>query len=365
MISFRGSLVRDLVARNHRVVVSTPLPLERSAHDVQSAVTALGAECVFAPLDRTGTNLLRELAARRHYRALFERIKPDGVFAANPKPVFHAIPAAKHAGVPRRVAMITGLGFAFTGNSFKARLLRGVATRLYRNAMHAATTTIFQNPDDRAYFEQSQLITRDSDMRMTGGSGVDLMEFPPVAAPTGAPVFLMVARLLADKGVREFAHAARIVRAQRPECQFRLVGWIDGNPAAIARSELDAWIAAGDIVYAGRLDDVRAELAAASVFVLPSYREGTPKSTLEALATGRPIITTDAPGCRETVMRDDDECNGILVPARDGDALAHACLSLALDTERRVRMGKNARALAERRFDVHLVNATIMDALGA
>lgn len=365
VISFRGSLVRDLVARGHRVVVSTPTPLERSAMDVERAIKDLGGECVFAPLDRTGTNPVRELLTRRHYRTLFERIKPDGVFAANPKPVFHAIPAAKHAGVSRRVAMITGLGYAFTGSSFKARLLRIIASRLYRNATRAATTTIFQNPDDRAYFEQAQLITRDSDVRMTGGSGVDLIEFSPVAAPTSAPVFLMIARLLGDKGVREFAHAARVVRAQRADCQFRLVGWIDGNPAAIAQAELDRWIAAGDIVYAGRLDDVRAELASCSVFVLPSYREGTPKSTLEALATGRPVITTDAPGCRETVMSDDDECNGILVPARDGDALAHACLSLALDEERRVRMGHHSRALAERRFDVRLVNATIMDALGA
>ena len=141
VISFRGSLVRDLVARGHRVVVSTPTPLERSALDVERAIKDLGGECVFAPLDRTGTNPVRELLTRRHYRALFERVKPDGVFAANPKPVFHAIPAAKHAGVSRRVAMITGLGYAFTGSSFKARLLRIIASRLYHNATRAATTT--------------------------------------------------------------------------------------------------------------------------------------------------------------------------------------------------------------------------------
>ena len=380
VVAFRGALVRELVARGHRVIVSTPTPIERAAQDVEAEVRALGAECVLSPLDRAGVNPLRERATRAHFRALFNNIKPDGVFAANPKAVFHAIPAARAAGVARRVAMITGLGYAFTANTLRARILRVLATKLYRGAMRDATTVLFQNQADRREFERRGLIsaavtdaevgvagrsnnqpTHGPAIKMVAGSGVDLLHFPQVPPPP-VPVFLMVARLLGDKGVREFVAAARIVREKRSDCRFRLVGWIDANPSAIAVAELDAWVREGVIEYAGRLDDVRDELARCSVFVLPSYREGTPKSTLEALATGRAIVTTDAPGCRETVERG---INGTLVAPRDANALAEACLKFATDARLREKMGAASRALAESRFDVRAVNATIAEALGA
>jgi len=171
----------------------------------------------------------------------------------------------------------------------------------------------------------------------------------------------MVARLLADKGVREFAEAARIVRVRRPDARFRLVGWIDANPTAVTRGEIDGWVREGILEFAGRVDDPRHELATASVFVLPSYREGTPKSTLEALATGRAIVTTDTPGCRATV---DHGINGLLVPPRDAPALAEACLALATDPARVAAMGVASRRKAAD-FDVRLVNAAIIDALDA
>ncbi|MEY3025810.1 MAG: hypothetical protein RLZZ238_707 [Planctomycetota bacterium] len=360
VLAFRGALIRDLVARGHRVTVSTPTPVERDPAVVAAEIEALGASCEFSPIDRTGVNPLRERAARAYFRALFGRLRPDGVFAANPKPVFHAIPAARAAGVPHRVAMVTGLGYAFISQSLRARVLRAVAARLYRRAMRDTTTVFFQNADDRREFEARGLLPEGTAVRMSAGSGVDLARFPQVSAPGGPPVFLMVARLLGDKGVREFVEAARIVRAEMPACRFRIAGWIDANPAAIARHELDAWLREGVVEYAGRLDDIRPELAACSVFVLPSYREGTPKSTLEALATGRPVVTTDAPGCRETVVDGD---NGLLVPPRDARALAAACLALARDPALRARMGDASRALAAK-FDAHAVNAAILDALG-
>jgi len=361
VVSFRGSLARALVERGHRVIVSTPVPVERDAGEIEAEVRALGAQCVFSPLDRTGINPLRERETRRHFRALFASVRPDGVFASNPKPVFHAIPAAAETGVPRRVAMITGLGHAFIAQTLRARLLRLAAVRLYRRAMRDATGVLFQNGADRLEFERLGLLPASLAVGMTGGSGVDLARFAKVPVPP-EPVFLMVARLLGDKGVREFAEAARLVRERRSDCRFRLAGWIDANPAAIRREELDGWIREGVLEYAGRLDDVRAELAACSVFVLPSYREGTPKSTLEALATGRAVITTDAPGCRETVERG---VNGVLVPPRDARALAEACLRFAPDAALRERMGAASRALAERRFDARAVNATIIEALVA
>ncbi len=361
VVAFRGALVRDLVGRGHEVIVSTPFPIERDSDTVRREVEALGATCVFSPLRRSSLNPLSEWRTRWHYRALFKRLRPDGVLATNPKPVFHAMRAARAAGVPKRVALITGLGYAFIGESMRARLLRLIAVRLYRRAMRDSTTVLFQNKSDRYEFEERKLLVRGLAVAQVGGSGVDLAHFPQVAVPKDH-IFLMVARLLGDKGVREYAAAARAVREHRSDCRFRLVGWIDENPSAIRQEELDAWVQEGTIEYAGRLDDVREELAQCSVFVLPSYREGTPKSTLEALATGRAIITTDAPGCRETVERG---VNGTLVPARDADALAAACMKFADDQHLREKMGAASRELAERRFDVHLVNATIAEALGA
>lgn len=362
VIGFRGALAKALAERGHRVVVSIPRPTEVAAERVVADLAGIGVECSFSPLDRTGTNPLREYAARRHFHELFSRLRPHGVFAANPKPVFHALPTAAAVAVPRRVAMITGLGHAFIAHGVRAWLLRVAATKLYRSAMRCATTVFFQNPDDRDEFLTRRLLPTSSDVRICRGSGVDLARFETVEPPRSGPVFLMVSRLLGEKGVREFVEAARIVRRADPRCRFRIAGWIDSNPSAITREELDAWIVRGDVEYAGRLDDVRGELAAANVFVLPSYREGTPKSVLEAMAVGRPVITTDVPGCRETVV---EGVNGLIVPARDARALAAACLELAANQSRRTEMGRASRALAEAKFDVRQVNASIIEALDA
>jgi glycosyltransferase involved in cell wall biosynthesis len=357
LLSFRGPLIRDLVQRGHQVVVSTPAPEWADTTALRAAVESLGAELVYSPLARTSLNPFRERRAIAHWRELIQDRRPDAVLASNPKPVFHLPRLARDANVPRRVSMITGLGYAFIDESMKARLLRRVACRLYRSALLASTAILFQNDDDREEFRQRGLLPEGVPVETIGGSGVDLHAFPERPVPTAPPCFLMVSRLLGDKGVREFAAAARIVRATRKDCRFRLVGWIDGNPAAIRREELDSWVRDGDLEWAGRLDDVRSELAGATAFVLPSYREGTPRSTLEALATGRAVITTDVPGCRATVV---DGENGLLIAPRDANALARACLWLAEHPERLVSMGRASRALAERRFDVKRVNETVI-----
>lgn len=363
VLAFRGPLLADLAAAGHETVVSVPAPDPSLRRDIERGLGELGARWIESPLDRTGTNPLRERAARRHFDALFARERFDAVLAYNPKPIFHAVPAAKAAGVRSVGAMVTGLGFAFSAASPKARLLGAIARHLYRRSLRVADVVFFQNPDDEEEFRRSKLLPRGGPpprIVRLAGSGVDTRRFARVAVPTGAPVFLMVARLLKDKGVREYAEAARRVRALIPEARFRLVGWIDSNPAAIDRAELDAWIAEGSIEFVGRLPDVREELARASVFVLPSYREGTPKSVLEAMATGRAIVTTDAPGCRETVRRGE---NGFLVPPRDAAALADACLALARDPARVADFGRRSRELAESVFDSRLVNRAVMEAL--
>lgn len=360
VLAFRGPLIRDLVAAGHRVLVSTPEPECADVESVRAGIRALGAEVVFSPLRRTSMNPFAELRARRHWRELIAEQKPDAIFASNPKPVFHALTIAAKAGVPRRVAMITGLGYAFIGRGLRAGLVRAIACVLYRRAMQSATAVFFQNGDDLGEFRERQLLPPSLSVATVGGSGVDLAAFPQRELPSGPPVFLMIARLLGDKGVREFAAAARAVRAKRPECAFRLVGWIDGNPAAIRPAELEAWTREGILTCTGRLDDVREELARCHAFVLPSYREGMPRSTLEALATGRAVITTDVPGCRETVV---PGANGLIVPARDAESLTAACLRLADDPALLRSMGAASRSLAERRFDAAVVNATLLRSL--
>jgi glycosyltransferase involved in cell wall biosynthesis len=362
VVAFRGALVRDLVERGHAVTVSTPHPEEVSSHSVAEAVAALGARCVFSPLERTGLSPRSEWRTRQHYRELFEELRPDAVFVSNPKPIFHAVSAASAVGVARRVAMVTGLGYAFTGGSFKARVLRSVAVQLYRRALGDATHVYFQNQDDCDELARLGALAHAPTPRFIAGSGVDLTAFAAAPPAQGPPLFLMIARLLSEKGVREFAEAAHIVRKERPSWRFRLVGWIDRNPAAIRREELTEWVQRGTVEYAGRCDDVRDELRSAHVFVLPSYREGTPKSVLEAMAMARPVITTDTVGCRETIR---NGVEGLLIAPRNVAALVDACLQLGDDPARCVEFGVAARRRAEERFDVRIVNAEIMEALGA
>jgi len=173
--------------------------------------------------------------------------------------------------------------------------------------------------------------------------------------------FLLIARLLRDKGIREYAEAAAHLRQAHPDAEFHLVGPHDSNPEAIGEAEVLAWQRAGQIIWHGRLDDVRPAIAAAGVYVLPSYREGTPRSVLEAMSMGRPVITTDAPGCRETV---EDGVNGYLVPVRDADALAAAMERFLVDPDLVRRMGARSRAIAVEKYDVHKVNAVMLEAMG-
>jgi glycosyltransferase involved in cell wall biosynthesis len=196
---------------------------------------------------------------------------------------------------------------------------------------------------------------------VVNGSGVDLDKFVFISPLKVKPVFLLIARLIGDKGIREFVQAAQLIQRSYPDCRFLLVGGLDSNPDAISQIELDDWIHNGMVEYLGRLDDVRPAIARASVYVLPSYREGTPRSVLEAMAMGRAIITTDAPGCRETVI---DGENGFLVPVKSVDALVDAMTRFIEDPDLAVRMGKRSREIAEEKYDVHKVNAVMLKEMG-
>lgn len=355
LVNFRGPLIREMLGRGHRVTAASGEP-DRSA---AATLAQWGAAYEAVPLGRTGLNPFADLATFLALVRLMRRVRPDVLFAHTIKPVVYGLLAARAAGVPRRVAMITGLGYAFgDGQEAKRRLARSMGALGYRSALRLAERVIFQNPDDRVLFVQRGLVSARKAVEVAG-SGVDLAHYAPAPLPDGPVTFLMVARLLADKGVREFAAAARIVRQAHPQARFVLVGPPDPNPAAIGVEELEAWQREGAISWAGALDDVRPALAACHVFVLPSYyREGLPRSILEAMATGRAIITTDAPGCRETVVAGQ---NGLLVPPRDAPALAEAMLRLAADRAFVAAAGQASLALARETFDVAKVNAEILE----
>lgn len=232
---------------------------------------------------------------------------------------------------------------------------------LYRSTLTKVEKVFFQNPDDLSLFRNEGLLPEATAAVVVNGSGVDTSFFAPGAMPAGGPVFLMLGRLLGAKGVREYVRAAAIVRQRHPQVECCLGGWIDDGPDAIDRDELDGWISSGAIRYLGPLDDVRPAIAAAHVYVLPSYREGTPRTVLEAMAMGRPVITTDAPGCRETV---DEGQNGFLVPVGSVNALVASMLNFVENPALAPCMGSCSRQIAEDKYDVRKVNAVMLVEMG-
>lgn len=357
LINFRGPLIAALQARGLQVHVAAPdLP---AGDPVRRQLEAAGVVVHGIPLRRTGTNPLADMQTLWSLWRLMRRVRPDRVLGYTIKPVIYGSLAAWLAGVPQRCALITGLGYAFQVQGSGGRL-QALVQRLYALALSKVHTVFFQNPDDEALFRQRGIVAAGARTCVVNGSGVDVGAFTVAPLPLGPPCFLLIARLLGDKGVREYAQAARRIRAAHPGVRCLLVGWIDTNPDTIAQHELDAWVADGSLEFLGRLSDVRPAIAACSVYVLPSYREGTPRTVLEAMAMGRAVITTDAPGCRETVVEGD---NGFLVPVQSVDALEHAMLRFVADPALAGRMGLRGRQIAEAKYDVHKVNAVMLRAM--
>ena len=348
-----------MVRRGWSVLAAAP-DIDARTH---AQLTLLGAKAKSMPMARTGMNPLADLVYRRSLIALLRDERPDVLLAYTIKPVIWGLLAARAAAVPRAVALITGLGYAFTDGTSGGlkRVIAGVmASSLYRLALARADRVLFQNPDDRDLFLDRGLVRDHGQIAVVDGSGVDLDHYAPSPLPD-APIFLMIGRLLGAKGVREYAAASLALKARYPHARFRLAGWRDDGPDTVSEAELEAFIDGG-IEYLGRLDDVRPALAAARIYVLPSYREGTPRSVLEAMAMGRPVITTDAPGCRETVV---EGVNGLKVPPQDVTALEAAMEHLILHPEQAVAMGHASLERVRARYDVHRVNAQILSAVSS
>ncbi|MHA7681457.1 glycosyltransferase family 4 protein [Cupriavidus sp. PET2-C1] len=358
LMGFRAPLIAALQAKGLQVHVAAPdVPV---GHPTRLQLEARGLTVHDIPMRRTGTNPLADLRTLWSLCGVMRRIRPQWVMGYTVKPVIYGTLAAWLASVPHRFALITGLGYAFQGEGGRGAL-QAMVQRLYALALGRAHGVFFQNPDDEALFRQRSILSGATPSCVVNGSGVDVSSFAVAPVPTGSPRFLMIARLLGDKGVREYAQAARRIRTKYTDVRCALVGWIDSNPDAIAQHELDAWVEDGTLEFLGRLSDVRPAIANSSVYVLPSYREGTPRSVLEAMAMGRPIITTDAPGCRETVMNGD---NGFLVPVKSVDGLEQAMLNFIEDGEKVSRMGQRSRQIAEDKYDVHKVNAVMLREMG-
>ena len=357
---FRRPLLKELAGRGFTSLVYAPDWTEALEKALEQEK---GAKALHYPLKRTSISPLADLKTLLSLAVSLAHSQPHLVLTFQPKPNVYGILAAALARVPLRAAVVEGLGFAFTPgeDTLKKRLVRAVLKVLYRLSFAFAHKVFFLNPDDLKEFV-SQGLVRPEKAVLLGGIGVPLEEWPPAPPHLEPLTFTLIARLLKEKGVREFAEAARRVKAKHPEARFLLIGPLDTNPGAIPEEEVRSWVGEGVLEWIPWTDDVRPYLRQTSVYVLPSsYREGVPRSTQEALAMARPVITTDAPGCRETVV---DGVNGFLVPPRDPEALAEAMERFIQDPSLVERMGWESRKLAEERFDAYKINARLLSELG-
>lgn len=323
----------------------------------QAAVEALGVRYIAYRVARSGLNPLKDLDTFRQLRAAIRHESPDRVLAYTIKPVIWGGLAARTLGFRQFYGLVTGLGFAFEGEGVKGRLLKMLVSGLYRVALRGARRVVFQNEDNRDLFVSRNIVQRDLTHRVHG-SGIDLKQFQVAPLPDHPPiVFLCIARLLGHKGLREYAKAASQVKLRHPDARFLLVGATDPSPDGIPLSEVQSWHAAGTIEYLGELSDVRPQLAGCHVYVLPSYHEGLPRTVLEAMATSRPVLTTNVPGCRDTVK---EGLNGFLVPRGATDELAERMAWFVDHADQLAVMGEASRELAENTFDVQQVNSDLL-----
>lgn len=345
---------------SHRLPVA--LAAQRAGYEVHVAtaeggasreITEWGMTHHTVPLTRSGQHPSRELAAIVSLQRLMKRLVPDVVHLVTIKPVLYGGVAARLAGVPAVVAAVSGLGTVFMAQGGRAGLVKRVVSVLYRLSLgHRNLAVIFQNPDDRAALTDIGAV-REHQARLIRGSGVALADCPLVPEPEGPPVVTMAARLLRDKGVVEFVEAARLLARRGVPVRFRLIGSLDpGNPTSITPDELTAWEEEGLVELPGYLRDIPAQYAKSHIVCLPSYREGLPKSLVEAAACGRAVVTTDVPGCRDAI---EPGKSGVLVPPRDAMALADAIQRLVENPEERRAMGCAGRELAEREFAIERI----------
>ncbi len=364
LIYHRGDLIRDFASHGCEVVTSAA---EDYPH-VRRFVESIGARHEPIRMVRSRVNLMKDWITWLDMFRLFRRERPDALFAYTIKSVVYGCVVARLAGVPRVYALLPGLGFTFVKpETLKQTFVQWVSKALHRFALKRADVIFMQNKDDVQLFTDLQMLPAGVPVHVTAGSGVNLEEYPHVPLDDDSNIaagrirFVLVSRLLVSKGVCVFAEAARKIKARFPEVEFHLVGPFDPNPNRVEESQVEQWVKEGTLTHHGMVRDVASLLKDMHVFCLPTwYREGVPHATLEALSTGRAVITTDSVGARECVRGSE---NGFLLPPRDVEAVVAAMQKLIEQPDQIAVMGRASRRLAEEVFDVRLVNQIILNAM--
>lgn len=351
LLNFRGPFIRELVSNGYRVVC---VSIE-SDSELGDSIRQLGAEYRQIAGDRVGIGIASGFKMIEDYKRFFQNLKPEYAFLYMSKPIAFGGLAAIRTGVPHINILVNGLENAYYRTGMKDWLVRTVMSYFYKRVSAKADNVFFQNHDDQGYFLKHGMLLKENS-HVVGGSGVDMEHFSREPLPD-EPVILMTARLLWSKGIREFFTAVKAVKAKHPETKVLLVGGLDDNDEAITKQQLDDFIKENDVEYCGFADDVRPYLKRCSIFVLPSYHEGLPRSVIEAMAVGRPIITTDVPGCRETVV---DGVNGFIVPSHESTKLAEKMESLVADATLRQNMADASYQRCLDLFDVKKVNQMML-----
>lgn len=360
LLRFRGKLIERLINEGYAVSLAAPEFSELNRNSLET----LGASCHSFPLNRTGMNPLQDRKSKNALREIIRAENIDLVFSYNAKPVIYASQAAKAEGVSS-ISLITGLGYGFSGDTLKAQLIGKLLTQLYRSALAGNKAVIFQNSDDQALFSKLSLVPNHVNNSVVNGSGVDLSEFAWREPSLRSDLkFMFAGRLIKEKGVGLFIDAAAQLKKEFPNAQFFVLGDPQpGSPSSIDIERLNELNSRGVITHYNRRSDIAEFMASCDVLVLPSYyREGVPRSILEALSTGLAIITTDSPGCRETVKGNQ---NGILIQPKDLESLVAAMRTLLQEPTAVEQMSYASRKLAEERFDVFRVNEDIINTIKA
>lgn len=343
--NFRGDLIQKIIACGYEVVVTGPNRI-----DVDK-IEALGARFIEVPIDKNGVNPLADLKYQKALTDIFRREKPDVVLGYTSKPVIYGSIAAKKAKVPHIAAMVTGAGYAFTAKTAKAKVIKAIMSMLYKKAFRCADVAIFQNTDDRDQFIKGKLVKPEK-CQIVNGSGVNMEKFPVSPYPE-TMTFFMLSRVMYSKGIREYLQACTIVKEKYPQVRCMLLGACEGIQDSLSKEDLKPYIEKGIIEHFGETDRVADYYKQCSVYVLPSYREGTPRTVLEAMAMGRAVITTDAPGCRGTVI---DGQTGFLVPVQNGEAVAEKMMAFIENPELVKTMGRSSYEYCRDKFDVDKIN---------
>ena len=358
LVYFRGDFIKDLIKNDFEVYAAAP----NFRDEIIEKLNMLGAIPVYYKLQRTGLNPFKDLSTIFQLKKIIKDKKIDLVFPYTIKPVLYSSVAARMCKVPV-ISLITGLGFTFSGMTKKARRLQKLNVFLYKLGIRKNEMVIFQNSDDYQLFLDSNILTKKNKVGFVGGSGVNLKEYKyRVNDKQSDDVsFVLVARLIKEKGVELFVDAAEKLKKKYPKTQFHVIGIVDKSPSAIKLERLETLNNNGTIVYHGPQKNVGEHLFKRDVFVLPTYyREGVPRSILEALSVGMPIITTDSPGCRETVMQNK---NGFLIKPKDFEELVSAMEYFIVNKSKIKQMGINSREYAEQKFDVNIINKQLIDSI--